>query len=72
MSKVQQFRDVTIPDEYDDWPADAQINFLCNCLDREQIANYVREEYGLEPRDKPLFRKDELAQIAIAGGHDGD
>jgi len=65
MAKVQNFREVSVPDHFEDWDDAAQLNYLQSAMDREQLANYVREIHGLETRDKPLFRKDELAQIAI-------
>ena len=65
MSRPQTYRDVDVPDTFDKWDSDAQINYLCSCMDRAQIANYVREIHDLETREKPLFKKDELAQIAV-------
>lgn len=66
MARPQQYREVDVPESFAEWDKNAQINYLCGCLNREQMANYVREQCGVEERDKPLFRKDELAEIAVA------
>ena len=65
MSRPQTYRDVDVPDNFSEWDTAAQINYLQTAMDREQLANFVREQYGLETRDKPLFKKDELAEIAV-------
>jgi hypothetical protein len=69
-SRPQTYRDVDVPDNFPEWDKPAQINYLQTAMDREQLANHVREVYGLETRDKPLFKKDELAQIAVEVNHE--
>jgi hypothetical protein len=34
-------------------------------MDRQQMANFVRDLCELDSREKPLLRKDELAEIAV-------
>lgn len=65
MSRPQTYREVDVPDRFGEWDTAAQINYLQTAMDREQLANYVREVHGLDTRDKPLFKKDELAEIAV-------
>lgn len=65
MSRPQQYRDVDVPDNFEEWSVDARVNYLANSMDRQQIANYVREVAGLEERDQPTFLKDELVEMAI-------
>ena len=71
-SNVQSYRDVDVPENFAEWGRNAKINFLQGAMDREQIANFVRETYGLEPREKPLLKKDELAAIAVTEGDYAD
>ena len=63
MSRPQTYRNVEIPDTFADWSIDARVNYLCNAMDREQIAATVREMHGLEPENKTHFGKDELAEM---------
>lgn len=65
------YRPVELPDTWGEWDADAKINYLCGAMDREQIANVLRDRAGLEAREKPLLRKDEIAQILVAIEEDG-
>lgn len=65
MPKPQEFRDVDVPDNFDEWDVNARVNYIANAMDRTQIANYLREIAGLENRDEPTFRKDELTEIII-------
>lgn len=69
MAKVQNYHEVDVPDGFAEWDDAARLNYLQSAMSRAQLANYVRELYGIESRDKPLFRKDELAQIAVS--HEG-
>lgn len=72
MSRPQTYREVDVPDNFGEWDHAAQINYLQTAMDRDQLANYVREMHGLETREKPLFKKDELAEIAVTQvNHDG-
>jgi hypothetical protein len=72
MSKPQTYRKVDIPRNFDQWGTDAQINYLCNAMDRDQIADFLREVHGLDEREEPTFLKDELAEIAVdkVSGHE--
>jgi hypothetical protein len=65
MPKPQEFRDVEIPDNFEEWDVNARVNYLANALDRTQIADHLRDVAGLEPRDEPTFLKDELVEIII-------
>jgi hypothetical protein len=65
MSGLQHAKDVDVPENFDQWDKPAQVNYLQSAMDRKQLANYVREMHGIETRDKPLFKKDELAEIAM-------
>jgi len=65
MPNIHEYRDVDVPENFDEWDVNAQVNYLSNAMDREQIANYVRELAGVDRRDKPLFTKDELTEIAL-------
>lgn len=64
MSKPQTYRKVDIPRNFDQWGTDAQVNYLCNAMDREQLKALLRELHDLEERDG-RFLKDELAEIAV-------
>lgn len=57
------FLDVELPDSWDEWDENAQLNFLLGAMNRTQIANELRSAVGLETRDKPMFKKAEIAQI---------
>lgn len=70
MGSVQEYRQVETPPRFDEWERNAKINYLQNAMDREQLANYVRSLHGIEQREQPLFRKDELAEIAVQYGGD--
>lgn len=65
MPRPAQYRDVDVPENFAEWDEQGQINYLQGAMDRVQMANFAREICGLENRDKPLFRKDELAQIIV-------
>lgn len=65
MTHLQQYRDIDVPDNFQEWSIDARVNYLANSMDHQQIANYVREVTGLEERDQPTFLKDELVEMAI-------
>lgn len=65
MPKPQTFRDVDVPNNFGEWDVDARVNYLANCLDRKQIANYVRECADLPEREQPTMLKDELVELAI-------
>lgn len=65
MPRPAQYRDVDVPENFAEWDEQGQINYLQGAMDREQMANFVREICGLESREKPLLRKDELAAIAV-------
>lgn len=55
-----------MPDNFDEWDVNAQVNYLANAMDRTQIADYLRELANLEKRQEPTFRKDELTEIILA------
>lgn len=65
MPKPQQYRNVNVPDNFEDWDVDARVNYLANAMDRTQIADYLREVAGLEKREEPTFLKAELTEIII-------
>jgi len=66
MAKPQQYLDVEVPDNFDEWNTNAQVNYLGNTMDNTQVANYLRELAGIEARDVPQFKKHEMIQIALA------
>lgn len=73
MSRPQQYRDVPLPDEWDQWPPDAQVNYLCTAMDRDQLLSLVREEAGI-PDDEvgeQSIHKAGLAQLVVTL-QDGD
>jgi len=63
--KPQQYRDVEIPNGFDNWDVNARVNYLAGAMDRTQIADYLREITGQETREEPTFKKDELVEIII-------
>lgn len=65
MPKPQTFRDVDVPDNFDEWDVDARVNYLANAMDRTQIADHLREVCGMDTRGEPTFLKDELTEIII-------
>jgi len=65
MPQPQEYRDVEVPDNFDEWDVNARVNYIANAMDRTQIADYLREVAGMEPRDEPTFKKDELTEIII-------
>jgi hypothetical protein len=66
MPKPQEYLDVEIPDNFDEWDRGAKVNYLGNTMDNTQVANYLRELAGVEPRDVPQFKKHEMILIALA------
>lgn len=64
MTKIQSYLDVEVPERFEEWDLNAQVNYLSGAMDREQIADYVREVHGLDQRGEPTFLKSELAEIA--------
>jgi len=66
MAKPQTYLDVEVPENFDDWNTEAQVNFLGNAMDNTQVADYLRDLAGIDPREKPQFKKHEMIQIALA------
>jgi hypothetical protein len=66
MPKPQEYRDVDVPENFERWDVNARVNYLANAMDRTQIADYLREVAGLEPREEATFKKDELTEIIIS------
>jgi hypothetical protein len=65
VAKPQAYRDVEIPNGFDEWDINARVNYLAGAMDRTQIADYLREITGQEKRQEPTFLKDELVEIII-------
>lgn len=65
MAKPQTYRDVDVPENFEDWDVNARVNYIANAMDRTQIADHLRETAGLNPRGEPTFKKDELTEIII-------
>jgi hypothetical protein len=65
MPRPAQYRDVDVPENFAEWDEQGQINYLQGAMDRQQMANFVRDLCELDSREKPLLRKDELAEIAV-------
>jgi len=62
-----ELRDVPLPEEWDEWPDDAKINYLATTMDREQmlalagdLADIPDEEIGAQS-----FLKSGLAQLIV-------
>ena len=66
MPKPQEYLDIEIPDNFGEWDHGAKVNYLGNVMDNTQVADYLRERAGLEPRDVPQFKKNDMIQIALA------
>jgi len=66
MPKPQQYLDVDVPENFGEWTPEAQVNFLGNAMDNTQVADYLRECAGIEPREVPQFKKHEMIQMILA------
>lgn len=65
MAKMQEYLDVEVPENFNEWSTEAQVNYLGNAMDTTQVANYLRESAGLDSRDVPQFKKNEMIQMII-------
>jgi len=65
MAKMQEYLDVEVPENFDEWSTEAQVNFLGNAMDTTQVADYLRESAGIESRGVPPFKKNEMIQMII-------
>lgn len=41
MSRPYTYRDVVLPDEWDEWPDDAKVNYLTTAMDRDTLLETV-------------------------------
>lgn len=41
--RPQVYRDVDLPETWDEWPEDARVNYLCTVMDRSQLLRTVGE-----------------------------
>jgi len=67
MPKPQTYREVDLPDQWDDYPADAKVNYLATVMDRDQLLETVGdlgdvpdEEIGAQS-----IHKSGLAQLIV-------
>jgi len=65
MAKMQEYLDVDVPGNFEEWSVEAQVNYLGNAMDTTQVANYLRDAAGIEKRDVPQFKKNEMIQMII-------
>jgi hypothetical protein len=66
-TRPQSYRDVDIPDAWDDWPDDAKVNYLSTAMDRDQLLETVGELAGIpdgEIGEQSLW-KSALAQLVV-------
>lgn len=63
MSHAQTYREVDIPRNFDQWGTDAQVNYLCNAMNRADLTETLRELHEFEQHGSMHLRKDELAEL---------
>lgn len=67
MSRPQTYRDVDLPENWDDFPVDAKVNYLATVMDRNQLLHTIAE-LGDIPSDEvgaQSFLKSGLAQLIV-------
>ena len=67
MNRPQVYREVGIPETWDEWPDDAKVNYPCTVMDRDQLLSLVGELGGV-PEDEigeQSFFKSGLAQLVV-------
>jgi hypothetical protein len=70
MPRPQTYRDVDLPDEWVDWPPDAQVNYLASVMDRDGLLERVGDLADI-PDDEigaQSIHKTGLAQLIVALG----
>lgn len=65
MSRPQTYREVGLPDEWEQWPDDAKVNYLASAMDRDQLLRRVSEVAGIPDGEigKQSIHKSGLAQL---------
>lgn len=65
--RPQSYRDVDLPDTWDEWSTDAQVNYLCTVMDRDQLMKVIAEMANI-PDDEvgeQSIHKAGLAQLVV-------
>jgi len=65
MTRPQVYREVDLPEQWDDYPTDAKVNYLATVMDRDQLLATVGELAGI-PDDEigaQSIHKSGLAQL---------
>lgn len=72
MSRPQAYRDIELPDTWNEWPTDAKVNYLASAMDRKQLLETVGALAGLPDDEigKQSIHKSGLAQLIVV--LDGD
>jgi hypothetical protein len=75
MSRPQVYREVDLPDKWDEWPESAKVNYLSSAMDRDNLLRLVGEA-GNVPEDEigaQSIHKAGLAQLIVTlTGDDGE
>jgi len=60
------FRDVDFPDNFEDWPADARVQFLRQSVKKRAIQDYIADAVDFDDREiKQAFTKDQLSELGL-------
>jgi hypothetical protein len=73
MSRPQTYRDVEIPDTWNEWPRDAKVNYLCTVMDRDQLLRSISDVADIpgEEIGEQSIHKTGLAQLIVELQGDG-
>jgi len=74
MTRPQTYRDVRLPDTWDEWGEGAKVNWLCTVADRDQLLGMVAEAAGIPDEEvgEQSFLKSGLAQLVVTLEEGGD
>lgn len=74
MSRPQTYREVGLPDEWEQWPDDAKVNYLASTMDRDQLLSRVGDLAGIPDDEigKQSIHKSGLAQLITTLEGDDD
>jgi hypothetical protein len=66
MPEVQPQRQPDLPPGFSSWEEERQVKYLISsAVKSTELANIVRDEFGLEPREQAYLNKHELAKIIL-------
>lgn len=67
MSRPQEYRNIEIPETWDEWPENAKINYLCSAADRDRLLEFVGELADIPESEigEQSIHKSGLAQLII-------